>query len=824
MSALNHHQVALDALNGRRSSMTGGHLLPSPPDSPARCSDELADDSIEAMSTPLKHQSSGFDCSEIYQRDDGDSELTEEMRQALSDRDARRAIKHRRHRQAVVVSSPPLQPWNDEPVASACPWSKTDDNVLPGTGQTATVAPFKSESTSTFINSRGVGLGLTFTSSSTVQSWTDRSEEEESSCPPAFFPNQRVSFSPVLQVRERLGLPIASSEAAAESAPREEVSKMILGVTGVVEALEPCATTGVSRVTNARVVADFTTDVSGGLAIWQRDAAAVLSARQKQKQREQADARRRAVLADEPEASDIVREPSRSDIASARALDDGSLPSGKYVLPLSMRIPDHNRLPPSFESAHFRLRYSMSIALISNRKQNNKPRVIKQYDIPFHVLPSTSPSGPPCIMPTRFAESVGESRHIGILSTLSSAFRGMALSPRLNSTETSEAHINTETSTPARAAGAASHHTIIPYLPTSSFSPSAQASVPLSLRIDSSTAATGQDLYIRASIVKRIYVRDSSKSPDDEIRHWADHIDVTSAQMEDHILSRCLKSEETLVSRFGVIPWHLREHQSAQITIEGLALPLTREDSNSSWTHGYSTALSLRPEAMRNTNGSDDTTTWFAPSLRNPQLNNKTCARHLFCASRFFVCIEVGFAHDLTRTLEQLNIPVAKAGRFSKPVFDDCNSVYNRPFGAALPRRSSLETMLSSSLDLDLSGRLLSSQSSLPRRSLSQTAAASGPVEAELLHKPRLPLVLPGLKHLEVGISVGSVAEPSLNCFEVLPRRQTYDPALGSQDESGVSAADISPSASVQESDKAWICAPPPYIQALRSAPAYLSA
>jgi hypothetical protein len=111
----------------------------------------------------------------------------------------------------------------------------------------------------------------------------------EDTLPPAFFPASRISFAPRLRIRARDGFPYSA------------LGGMQLGVTGMYEMLD-----GAGKVTSKRMVADFCTDLSSGLEIWKRDADA---ARQTQEVR----------------SSDM-------------------LPSGTYLLPLSLKLPQSDRL------------------------------------------------------------------------------------------------------------------------------------------------------------------------------------------------------------------------------------------------------------------------------------------------------------------------------------------------------------------------------------------------------------------------------------------------------------------------------------------------
>lgn len=117
--------------------------------------------------------------------------------------------------------------------------------------------------------------------------------DDDHTLPPAFFPSQRIAFSPRLRITSPEGLPFSS------------LGGMHLGVTGMCETLDPQG-----QIKNKRMIADFCIDLSSGLKIWKRDAQAARRARGKP---------------DEPEGHE-------------------RLPAGTYVLPLSMKIPNSDRL------------------------------------------------------------------------------------------------------------------------------------------------------------------------------------------------------------------------------------------------------------------------------------------------------------------------------------------------------------------------------------------------------------------------------------------------------------------------------------------------
>lgn len=133
--------------------------------------------------------------------------------------------------------------------------------------------------------------------------------ETDGTAPPAFFPLQRVGFSPQLKVHS-----------AAGGLPLSLVGGMTLGVTGVVSVPHldrftgrqlRDSRTGSRKWRSQRVVVDFVTDLSHGLETWKADAEYATTA-----------------------------------AGGHMAMLDGQgiLPPGTYILPLSMKIPASEKL------------------------------------------------------------------------------------------------------------------------------------------------------------------------------------------------------------------------------------------------------------------------------------------------------------------------------------------------------------------------------------------------------------------------------------------------------------------------------------------------
>jgi hypothetical protein len=264
----------------------------------------------------------------------------------------------------------------------------------------------------------------------------------------------------------------------------------------------------------SRLVADFCTDLSNGLKIWKRDADAVVASR-----------------------------PSATGTES-----QGRLPPGTYVLPLSMKIPCSSKLPPSFESDHFRLRYTMSLALFASAEPGfSHPRILKLHSIPFHILPSTLPSQPPELPNLVYDER----RSAGFLNTLGKAF-------------STEGEQDTTTSP-------SNQWIVQPFLPTSDFTPNGL--IPVSLRVLPPTS-NGGDVFIRLTLLRKTYVRSSSTPISDG--EWG----------EDPLEAYCRETEE-VCTRWG---WVEAVPAGGDVMIRDITLPLGGVDGES-WDWGYSTSL-----------------------------------------------------------------------------------------------------------------------------------------------------------------------------------------------------------------------------------------
>ncbi|GAA5980183.1 hypothetical protein JCM10908_001565 [Rhodotorula pacifica] len=562
-------------------------------------------------------------------------------------------------------------------------------------------------------------LKLLFTPSATGGGRASPNGDEslESTLPPAFFPSQRISFSPRLRIASAAGLPFSS------------LGGMHLGVTGMCEILDEQG-----AVRSQRMIADFCIDLTSGLRVWRRDAEA--AARQSR---------------------------------TATKDEDVRLPPGTYVLPLSMKVPNSDRLPPSYECAQFRITYTMSIALFSAATNSNgTPRRLKVFSVPFHVLPSTLPAPAPEL------PSLTHDHKKGVFESL---MRSLSFSsPKLHET---------------------GFHTVIPSLPTSHYSPGASAAVPVSLRIvDRPLEPT--DLYVRLAIVRKVYVRQSARVGLERAieERWGLEEGVpisTLGYPEEMLVEPWCVEEEEIVSRWGWIPYSARPganpEEENEIQLDDIMLPLCGADGRG-WTHGYSSSLDLEPSAIPATTHGD--CSWFSPAFRTRAPVASEYGQHVHVSSRFYLSVEIGFAPPtLGETLEQLHRQTP-------------DLAIPRPFEFTTPSTPTTSVY---------SGLSTSNPFFVP-------STRATPVQATT---PASPLAFPGkLRELLIPITIGSVAEPGLACLGGAVTSSAESEARRRDREAREERGEDARAVHGEGEEGAWLCAPPDYAAALESAPAYV--
>lgn len=294
------------------------------------------------------------------------------------------------------------------------------------------------------------------------------------------------------------------------------------------------------------------------------------------------------------------------------------------------------------------------------------------------------------------------------------------------------------------------YHIVIPTLPTTQFSPAAQSCIPISLRIiDRPLEPT--DLYIRLALIRRLYVRESTNSSistamSDEWGYGTTGLSASALGFpEEVLLERWCKEEVEITSRWGYIPYSSRPGadplKRAEVIIRDLALPLS--GIGTGWDSGYSTSLDIEPSGIPpTTHGS---CSWFSPALKSRPPVAKEYNKHLHVSSRYFLCIEIGFASPtLQETLSAIGV--------QSPDF-----VIPPPATFTAPQVPSTSRF---------SGASLSNPFPPPPGSnrFRPATATSSPISTA---SPFVtPIAFPGkTREIFIPITLGSVAEPSMICF-----------------------------------------------------------
>lgn len=440
--------------------------------------------------------------------------------------------------------------------------------------------------------------------------------------------------------------------------------------------------------------------------------------------------------------------------------------SGSYV---SRLTPPFLHRPPSYECAQFRITYTMSIALFSAATNSNgTPRRLKVFSVPFHVLPSTLP------VPAPELPTLTHDHKKGVFESLMRSFSFST--PKINET---------------------GFHTIIPSMPTSHYSPGASSAVPVSLRIiDRPLEPT--DLYVRLAIVRKVYVRESTRVSLERAieERWGLDEGVPVATLgypEEMLVEPWCVEEEEVVSRWAWIPYSARPgadpEEENEVELKNIMLPLCGADGRG-WTHGYSSSLDLEPSAVPAMTQGD--CSWFSPAFRTRAPVAREYEQHVHASSRFYLSMEIGFAPPTLRdTLARLHrqtpdMPIPQPFEFTAPTAA-ATSVY--------------------------SGLSTSNPFFAPSSRATPTQRAT----------PASPLAFPGkLRELLIPLTIGSVAEPGLACLGGQATSHADGEARRRDREAREERGEDARAVHGEGEEGAWLCAPPDYAEALETAPAYL--
>lgn len=431
----------------------------------------------------------------------------------------------------------------------------------------------------------------------------------------------------------------------------------------------------------------------------------------------------------------------------------------------------------------------MSLAIFSSRTvADGKPEILHVHSMPFHILPSTLPTPQPHI-PTL----THDMRKNSFFSNISKAL---------------------SFSVPASGSGKASDktctHIVCPSLPTSSFSPGSV--IPITLRIaDCPTEPT--DLYIRLSLIRKIYVRDSQY---EAVNEWG--------LPDDLFFEEYCREEEEIVSRWGYIPYAIRAREGAtpgskaQVIITDITLPVGGPEGQ--WNHGYSSHLDLGPTPCPTMKHGE--CSWFSPALSKNAPNKSNYERYVHASARHYVSIEVGFASDT------LSSVLAEIGE-SNPDLDV--PAPNSFTSAAAPTLSPMNGLPTTN----------------PFPTTSPSAGRVKPSKTTpFQHAPQLPGFPGKLKEILIPVTIGSVAEPQMTCVigrvrdgtsqpssSVIPNQPSSassrpTPASTPEESAERAARDLDETDAERfervgdDGEEAWLYPPPCYAAAVSSVPAYV--
>lgn len=426
----------------------------------------------------------------------------------------------------------------------------------------------------------------------------------------------------------------------------------------------------------------------------------------------------------------------------------------------------------------------MSLAIFGSRKGlDGKPEVLHVHSIPFTILPSTLPTPAPQI-PILTHDSRKTSFFSGMARALSLGGSAQSPTPRLSDKSCT--------------------HIICPSLPTSSYSPGSV--IPITLRIaDCPTEPT--DLYIRLSLIRKVFVRDA---PYPMMNEWG--------LPEDMFIEEFCREEEEVVSRWGYVPYSVRAQEGAtpgskaQVIISDITLPVGN-GINGEWNHGYSCSLDLAPTHSPSMKHGE--CSWFSPALSKRPPARQEYERYIHASTRHYVSIEVGFAND------RLGDVLGQVGNVVQDMEVPQPNTFTCP---AAPSTSTLTG--------------LSTTNPFPS-TRTKRANNNGSI---FQHIPSLPSFPGKLKEILIPITIGSVAEPQMSCLlsrnaDAQPSVIPSPPPSSRSSNSRAATAEESADRAARDADESdaerfervgddgeepWLIPPPSYATAVTTAPAYV--
>ena len=225
------------------------------------------------------------------------------------------------------------------------------------------------------------------------------------------------------------------------------------------------------------------------------------------------------------------------------------LPGGTYSLPLTVQVPSTPRLPPSFKVARamFTVSYALTVTLTCNDPYNPSHKaVLAEASKPFDMMPETMPSRAPRYGPQTFNAYTHGREGEAVIGTA----KGSVRSPSVDQSTV--------------------QWTVQPVLPTTTFSPTSQIPLSISLTPPLNPEMPTYHILVRMALVRREH---STNKPE---------------ALRDPNTSHGLVKEEEVTTRYA---W-FESTGLKTLEIEDAIMPII---NNGVWNHGYSTVINVGP-------------------------------------------------------------------------------------------------------------------------------------------------------------------------------------------------------------------------------------
>lgn len=301
-------------------------------------------------------------------------------------------------------------------------------------------------------------------------------------------------------------------------------------------------------------------------------------------------------------------------------------------------------------------------------------------------------------------------------------------------------------------------------IPTSSFSPCEVVPVTLDIKIpiSASPPCTNQQVFVRLTLLRRVFCRESSNSISAE-DDWALG---DSDESKELLWERYEKEDMELGQRWGVVtlPSSVTTEAQRHVQLKDIHLPLSGVSERNA---GYSVSVDMPPSFGRPSLNHGESS-WFSPVVEEAmaKTSNNSWNKYFHVSSRFYIAVEIGFFNGSASTT------TSRPGQFVA-----CSGP--SPF--------------------------------VERKGMGRRFSAPA---------------FPGkLRELLVPITVGSVSEPGQNWYQTQSagtgRPINRDPDEWQGEERGATAEGEDGAQAAPEHQGHWMYAPPSFEEALEAPPSY---